>query len=146
MEKECKYLEYHELLKRYKEAEKQYRSALDEKAKLLYNVMPHSIEVKPIVNHLSNSTPDAKITKYTAEIDQVEYLINSSRNTRDCLKYELKKKELELKQSDDEKDNIYYYKWIKRMSPYKFYRIMGCSIRKIYNLIRIMKKELYGDE
>lgn len=140
------YLDYHELLKQYKDAEKQYRNALDEKAKLLYIVMPHSIEVKPIVNHLSNTSPDTKITKYTAEIDEVEYLINSTRNTRDCLKYELKKKESELKESDDEKDNIYYYKWIKKMSPYKFYRIMGCSIRKIYNLIKEMKKELYGDK
>ena len=140
------YLEYHELLKRFKEADKQYCKALDEKAKLLYNVMPHSIEVKPIVNHISNNTPDYKIIEYTAEIDHVESLINSARNTRDCLRYELKKKELELKQSEDEKDNIYYYKWIKRMSPYKFYRTIGCSIRKIYNLIRIMKKELYGDE
>lgn len=140
------YLDYHELLKKLKEAEKQYRDALDAKAKLLYNVTPHSIEIKPIVNHLSNTSPDDKLVEYTAEIDGVENMINITRNTRDCIRYELKKREIELKQSNDEKDNIYYYKWIKRMSPYKFYRIMGCSIRKIYNLIKEMKEELYGDK
>ena len=140
------YLDYHELLKKLKEAEKQYRDALDAKAKLLYNVTPHSIEIKPIVNHLSNTSPDDKLVEYTAEIDGVENMINITRNTRDCIRYELKKREIELKQSNDEKDNLYYYKWIKRMSPYKFYRIMGCSIRKIYNLIKEMKEELYGDK
>lgn len=137
------YIEYHQLLKKYKDAENNYYSALDKKAKLLYSVTPHGTEVKEIVNHISNTSPDANFINYSSEIEEVDKLINSSRNTRDVLEYELNKKEKELKESSDVKDRIYYYKWIRRLSPYKFYKIIGYSIRQTYNFIKEIKENLY---
>ena len=137
------YLEYHNLLKKFKEAENNYYEALDKKAKLLYSVTPHGTEVKAIVNHINNTSPDSNFIYYTSEIEEVDRLINSTRNTRDMLEYELKKKENMLKESSDVKDKIYYYKWIKKMSPYKFYRLINYSIRQTYNFIGEIKESIY---
>lgn len=140
------YLEYHELLKKYKEAEKTYYDALDKKSKLLYNVTPHSIEIKEVVNHLSNSYSDDKLINYASEIFEVDNLINSSRNNKDVLEYELKKKYIQLKASNDKYDKIYFYKWIEHKSVYKFYKLIGYSVRQTYNLIKEMKVNLYGNK
>lgn len=137
------YLDYHQLLKKYKAAESNYYDALDKKSKLLYSVMPHAIEVNEVVMHLSNTVSDTKLIDYASKIDEVDNLINQTRNTRDMLAYELKKMEFLIKNSVDIKDKIYYYKWIKRMTPYKFHKLVGYSRPQVYRIISEIKKILY---
>ena len=137
------YLEYHNLLKKYKKAEKDYYDALEEKSKLILAVMPKASQAKEVMTSGGNTSSDLNLINYTSKIDEVDKLINQSRNTRDMLNYELKKMSLEMKDSPDVKDRIYYYKWIKKMSPYKFYRIIGYSIRQTYNFIGEIKNNLY---
>ena len=85
------YLEYHELLKKLKNAERNYNEALEKKSQLILAVMPGAVKVKEVMT-ISNTSPDGKLIDYTSEIDEVDKLINQSRNTRDMLNYELKKK------------------------------------------------------
>jgi len=137
------YIEYHNLLKKYKKAEKKYYDALDEKSKLLYLVTPHGTEVKEIVNHLSNSSPDEKFNVYAREIEEVDLLINTTRNNKDVLEYELKKKERELRSSTEVHDRVYVFKWIERKKPNQFNRLIGYSISRTYDFIAEIKHKLY---
>lgn len=136
------YLEYHELLKKLKNAERNYNEALEKKSQLLLAVMPGAIKPKEVMI-ISNTSPDANLINYASEIDEVDKLINQSRNTRDMLNYELKKKLIKMREEGDVYDKIYIYRWIEHKSVYKFYRLVGYSIRQIYNYIKEMKKNLY---
>ena len=137
------YLEYHELLKKYKEASRRYNEALEERSKLISNVLPKASQFKEVVTFGGTTSPDAKLIAYTSEIDEVDELINKSRNTRDMLNYELKKMETKMKSSDDVLDRIYYYQHVRRMSPYKFCRLIGYSIRQTYRYIGELDRNLY---
>jgi len=137
------YLEYHELLKKYKDAERNYYDALDRKTKLLYSVTPHGTEAKPIVNHLSNLVPDEQFNIYTREIQEVDLLINSTRKNRDELEYELKKKEKTLRESKNIYDRIYVYVWLEHKKIPRFYRLLGLSQRQTYNYKDEIEEKLY---
>ena len=136
------YLEYHELLKKLKNAERNYNEALEKKSQLLLAVMSGAIKPKEVMVTI-NTSPDTNLINYTSEIDEVDKLINQSRNTRDMLNYELKKKLIKMREDGDVYDKIYIYRWIEHKSVYKFYRLVGYSIRQIYNYIKEMKKNLY---
>ena len=136
------YLEYHELLKKFKKAEKNYNEALEKKSELILSVMPGAVKPKEVIT-TSNTSPDANLIDYTSEIDEVDKLINQSRNTRDMLNYELKKKLIKMREEGDVYDKIYIYRWIEHRSVYKFYRLVGYSVRQTYNYIEEMKEKLY---
>ena len=91
----------------------------------------------------SNAYSELNLINYTAEREEVDELINQSRNTRDMLNYELKKLERKMRETGDVYDKIYCYKWLDHKSVYKFYRLTGYSIRQIYNYINEMKRNLY---
>lgn len=136
------YLEYHELLKKFKKAEKNYNETLEKKSELILSVMPGAIKAKEVMT-TSNTSPDTNLINYTSEIDEVDRLINQSRNTRDMLNYELKKKLIKMREEGDVYDKIYIYRWIEHRSVYKFYRLVGYSVRQTYNYIEEMKEKLY---
>lgn len=136
------YLEYHELLKKFKKAERNYNEALEKKSELILSVMPGAIKAKEVMT-TSNTSPDTNLINYTSEIDEVDRLINQSRNTRDMLNYELKKKLIKMREEGDVYDKIYIYRWIEHRSVYKFYRLVGYSVRQTYNYIEEMKEKLY---
>ena len=139
------YLEYHDLLKKFKKAEKNYNEALEKKSELILSVMPGAIKPKEIIA-TSNTSPDANLIDYTSEIDEVDRLINQSRNTRDMLNYELKKKLIKMREEGDIYDKIYIYRWIEHKSVYKFYRLVGYSRPQVYRFISEMKEKLYQNK
>ena len=140
------YLEYHELLKKYKEAERRYNESLEERSKIILAVLPKASQFKEVITFGGNTSPDMKLLAYSSEIDEVDKLINQSRNTRDMLNYELKKKAIEMQISNDVLDRVYYYRWIKRMSPYKFCRIINYSKTQTYEYIAEIKRNLFKNE
>ena len=137
------YLEYHELLKKLKDAEKTYYNALDKKSRLLYLVEPHAVQIKEVVNHLSNLNMDYNYIQYTSQIEEIDKLINETRNNKDVLNYELNKKEILLKNSQDIYDKIYYFKYIRGKRVNEFYRLINYSKRQIYRFIDEINKSLY---
>lgn len=138
------YLEYHELLKKYKDAERRYNESLEERSKLILAVMPKATQAKEVMTSGGNTSSDTNLVRYASEIDEVDKLINQSRNTRDMLEYELKKKAIKMRDESDVYDKIYYYKWIKKLSPYKFHKLIGYSRPQTYRFISEMKEKLYG--
>lgn len=136
------YIEYNELLKQFKRAEKNYNEALEKKSKLILSVMPGAVRPKEVMI-TTNTSPDTNLINYTSEIDEVDKLINQSRNTRDMLNYELKKKLIKMKEEGDVYDKIYIYRWIEHRSVYKFYRLVGYSRPQVYRFISEMKENLY---
>lgn len=136
------YIEYNELLKQFKRAEKNYNESLEKKSKLILSVMPGAIKPKEVMVTI-NTSPDTNLINYTSEIDEVDKLINQSRNTRDMLNYELKKKLIKMKEEGDVYDKIYIYRWIEHRSVYKFYRLVGYSRPQVYRFISEMKEKLY---
>lgn len=139
------YLEYHELLKKLKNAERNYNEALEKKSQLLLAVMPGAVKVKEVMT-ISNTSPDGKLIDYTSEIDEVDKLINQSRNTRDMLNYELKKKLIKMREEGDVYDKIYIYRWIEHRSVYKFHKLVGYSKSQVYDYISKMKEKLYKNK
>ena len=137
------YLEYHELLKKYKEASRRYNEALEERSKLITNVLPKASQFKEVVTFGGNASPDAKLIDYANEIDEIDKLINQSRNTRDMINYELKKIAIEMQVSSDVLDKVYYYRWIEHKNPVQFYRLISYSIPQTYRFIDEIKKNLY---
>lgn len=136
------YIEYNELLKQFKRAERNYNESLEKKSKLILSVMPGAIKPKEVMVTI-NTSPDTNLINYTSEIDEVDKLINQSRNTRDMLNYELKKKLIKMKEEGDVYDKIYIYRWIEHRSVYKFYRLVGYSRPQVYRFISEMKENLY---
>lgn len=136
------YIEYNELLKQFKRAEKNYNEALEKKSKLILSVMPGAVKPKEVMI-TTNTSPDTNLINYTSEIDEVDKLINQSRNARDMLNYELKKKLIKMKEEGDVYDKIYLYRWIEHRSVYKFYRLVGYSRPQVYRFISEMKEKLY---
>ena len=130
------YIEYNELLKQFKKAERNYNEAL------ILSVMPGAVKPKEVMVTI-NTSPDTNLINYTSEIDEVDKLINQSRNTRDMLNYELKKKLIKMKEEGDVYDKIYIYRWIEHRSVYKFYRLVGYSRPQVYRFISEMKEKLY---
>lgn len=136
------YLEYNELLKHFKKAERNYNEALEKRSELILSVMPGAVKAKEIMT-TSNTSPDVKLINYVSEIDEVDKLINQSRNARDMLNYELKKKLIKMREEGDVYDKIYIYRWIEHKSVYKFYKLLGYSVRQVYRYMDEMKKKLY---
>lgn len=136
------YIEYNELLKQFKRAERNYNEALEKKSKLILSVMPGAVKPKEVMVTI-NTSPDTNLINYTSEIDEVDNLINQSRNTRDMLNYELKKKLIKMKEEGDVYDKIYLYRWIEHRSVYKFYHLVGYSRPQVYRFISEMKEKLY---
>lgn len=136
------YIEYNELLKQFKRAENNYNESLEKKSKLILSVMPGAVKPKEVMVTI-NTSPDTNLINYTSEIDEVDKLINQSRNTRDMLNYELKKKLIKMKEEGDVYDKIYIYRWIEHRSVYKFYRLVGYSRPQVYRFISEMKEKLY---
>lgn len=140
------YIEYHELLKKCKEAERNYNEALEKKSKLILAVLPGSSKPKEVMVSGEHASSDLKLIDYASEIDQVDNLINQSRNTRDMLNYELKKKLIKMREEGNVYDKIYIYRWIEHKSVYKFHKLVGYSKTQVYDYISEMKKKLYKNE
>ena len=139
------YIEYNELLKQLKKAERNYNEALEKKSELILSVMPGAVKPKEVMVTI-NTSPDTNLINYTSEIDEVDKLINQSRNTRDMLNYELKKKLIKMREEGDIYDKIYIYRWIEHKSVYKFYRLVGYSRPQVYRFISEMKEKLYQNK
>ena len=137
------YLDYHELLRMYKDAARRYNEALEKKSKLILAVIPGSSKIKQVMVDSSNTYSELNLINYTAEREEVDELINQSRNTRDMLNYELKKLERKMRETGDVYDKIYCYKWIDGRKPRHFNKLIGFSLSRTYDYITEMKNKLY---
>ncbi len=137
------YLEYHELLRKYKKAESNFYEALDKRSELVSRVSVQAVTIKEDVIQSSNVIYDDKLADYSERIDLIDDLINSTRNTKDMLYHELKQKEKELRTSDDIYDRIYVYKWLEHKKVWHFNKLIGYSASRTYDYVNEIKDRLY---
>ena len=137
------YLEYHELLKKYREADKEFNNALDKNGELLKLVSLKATKYQEILINHTNTSSDNKLLSYLSEIDEIRRLIDESRNVRNRIDHELREMELKMRNGKDVYDKIYVYKWIDKESPYRFSKKLGYTTRQVYRCINEIKKEIY---
>ncbi len=140
------YLDYHELLKKYKEASQKFYKALDDGSKIATAVMLKSSQYKEIMVNESNSSPDDKLVNYVENRAQLDEIINKTRNDMNILDYYLKKMAIEMKNSSEILDRVYYYKWIEHKKPRQFNRLINYSIPQTYRFIDEIKINIYKHE
>ena len=139
------YVEYHNLYKKFKEAENSYYDSLDKKSQLLHRVEPHTSNYNPMKVMGGSGSADDAIIEYSAEIKGVDNLINETRNTKDVLERELKKKEIELRASDEVYDKIYVYKWIEHKKSKYFCKLINYSKRQTDRKIKEIENTIYPE-
>lgn len=140
------YLDYHELLKKYKEASQEFYKALDDGSKIATAVMLKSSQYKEIMVNESNSLPDDKMANYVENRAKLDEIINKTRNDMNILDYYLKKMAIEMKNSSEILDRVYYYKWIEHKKPRQFNRLINYSIPQTYRFIDEIKINIYKHE
>ena len=74
------YLEYHELLKKYKEAKSEFYEALEKGSKIALAVMPKSSQIKEVVVVGGDFSSDDKLINYAENRAKLDDIINRSRN------------------------------------------------------------------
>ncbi len=137
------YVEYHELLRKYKKAESAFYDALDRRSELVSRVSVQAVTIKEDVVQSNSVIHDENLANYSDRIELVDDLINSTRNTKDMLYHELKQKEKELRTSSDIYDRIYVYKFIDRKKVKQFYMLINYSIRQTNRKIEEIENSLY---
>lgn len=111
MEKEL-FIEYEELKKKYLIAKGRYDNLLEKKAMLIIQTQPKAMDFSK-----EPTTGGKVINKFDEFVQRLEKLdpeLQVARNERDLQEYLLKKKEIELKESKNILDQIYYSRFIKR--------------------------------
>lgn len=134
------FLEYHEILKQYKEANKNYQNALDKKAELFYNTQPGAVKVKDIVHHISPTSD--KYLNYSADLQIIESELENARNILGVRELQLKLKEKELRESKEIKDIIYLMYYIEKRKVKHICYKTNYGKSRVYKLIDEIKKIL----
>ena len=105
MEEKELFIQYHELKKEYQRAKIDYDKALDKKAQYLYSVLPGGSNAE---SELIKGGSSDKLLNYTIRTSEIDKEIEVRRNLMDNLSYRLKLKELELKDSENILNIVYY--------------------------------------
>ena len=127
------FVEYHNLKKEYDDAKNNYENKLEEKAKLFFDTQPKAVRPKEIVNHISITSD--KYLDYCAKIEVVDIEIENARNLLGVREYQLKLKEMELKESNEILDIIYIKKFIEKKKVKHIARDLIYSYQRIYQLL-----------
>lgn len=136
------YIEYHEFKNKYYVAQKEYDKILSEKEALFAKTQPKATEYdkeKVSGGCPSNSFDDYLIIKEKKQLDERLEEARSILIDRTRL---LNLKLEELKSSDNPYDKIYYHRFVKNLSPYKFKRLVGYEERQIYRILEKIEKKL----
>lgn len=126
------FLEHYEIKRKYFDAKNKYNKLLEKKAMLIINVQPKATNLNK-----KNLCSEIKIDKFENFIERLETLdpeIQQARNERDLQEYLLKKKEIELSDSIDILNRIYFLKYVKH------YKIRVIAINTNYSRSQIYRK------
>lgn len=139
MEDKELFIQYHELKKEYTKAKIDYNRASEKKAEYMYSVLPGGTNNE---TELVKGGSSDKLLNYTIRMDEIEKEIEVRRNLRDYLLYRLKLKAIELKNSREILDRIYYYSYVERLKVNKFCRLIGYSRAQTYRKLEEIQEKL----
>ncbi len=143
-------VEYDNIYKNYKDADKIYDNILEKKAKLYFSTQPKSVDLtKEVVD--GGITVD-KFGLYVEKLEQLDIDLQKIRNDRDINIYLLKKKQIEyeeeikrLEVNSIELDKeaiynlIYYFRFIKHFKVRHIASKVNYSTRRTYEILEEIK-------
>lgn len=129
MEKEL-FIEYEELKKKYLIAKGRYDNLLEKKAMLIIQTQPKAMDFSK--EPTTGGKVINKFDEFVQRLEKIDPELQVTRNERDLQEYLLKKKEIELKESEDILDRVYYLRFIK-----------NTKVKRISDKISYSKKQTY---
>ncbi len=134
---------YEEYYKKYLELRKtkdKINKLENKKISLMSLVDVKSATGKDIIDS-SNKNTD-KFLIYSSEIEQVELTLNYLKKALIEVKKQLEEKEIELKNSQETFDKIYYYKYINRLKYSQICEKIHYEKSSFYKFLDIINKRL----
>lgn len=133
---------YEEYFKKYlkkQNIKREINSLGDKKIMLIGMVDVQAIN--PNKGNKSN-TKDDKMSRYAAELEEVESEIHKKKEILTEINNQLREKELELKSSDELLDKAYYFKYIKKYKWYQLCTILSFGKTRMYEITNELAKNL----
>ncbi len=134
------YEEHYEIFKKYKEAKKNYDKKLEKKALLILQTQPRAIDTSK--EKINGGTFVNKFEEFVKQLEKLDPELQKARNERDLQEYFLKKKVIELKNSKEIKDKIYYYKYVERLKVRHIPCKVNYSKRQVYRYLEEIEESL----
>ena len=142
MDKEL-FIEYEGIRNKYRMAKIKYVNLLEKKAMLIIQTQPKSMDLSKDVT--SGGKIVNKFDDFVQRLEKLDPEIQVARNERDLQEYFLKKKEIELRDSEDILNQVYYLRFIKNTKVRHICYKLNYSKTQIYrDLEEIEKKINYG--
>jgi hypothetical protein len=142
MEKEL-FIEYEEIKTKYKRAKNKYDNLLEKKAMLIIQTQPKAMDFS------KEPTTGGKVTNkfddFVQRLEKLDPELQLARNERDLQEYILKKKEIELKDSEDILDKVYYLKIVKNIKVRYICIELNYSRKQIYRYLEKMFQKMQDD-
>lgn len=126
------FLEHYEIKQKYLNAKYKYDKLIEKKAMLVISTQPKATNLdKELVK---GGIPTDKFENFVERLEMLDPEIQLARNERDMQEYFLKKKEIELSNSDDVLDKIYYLKYVKH------YKVRNVGTNINYSRAQVYRK------
>ena len=140
------YVEYEDYKSRYYETQKQYNDILNEKEKLFLMTQPKTMKYdsEPVNGGVhKNIFDEYLLLKEQKNIDQRLKEIKAILEDRKKL---LDLKEEELRNSTDNRDKIYTFRFLDRMKVHKITRLVNYEQAQVYRIINEIKINIKNDK
>ena len=134
------FLEHYEIKQKYYNAKNEYDKLIEKKAMLVISTQPRATNFDKEL--IKGGTPSNKFELLVEQLEKLDPEIISARNDRDLQEYFLKKKEIELSNSDDVLDRIYYLKYVKHYKVRNIAINVNYSRMQTYRLIEEINEKI----
>ncbi len=134
------YEEYYEKYLELRKTKDKINKLENKKISLMSLVDVKSVTGKDIVT-LTNTNTD-KFLLYSSEIEEVEEKIIYKRDLLNEIKKQLDEKEIELKNSQETLDKVYYYKYINRLKYSQICEKINYEKSSFYKFLNTINKRL----
>lgn len=138
------YIEYHEYLNRYHDAQKNYNDILSEKERMFELTQPKAVRYDTELVMSNDVEPANQFDKYIMlkEVKRLDERLSEAKSILEDRERLLEMKKTELLQSNDVIDKIYIMKFINHTKPKHIAVKVGYSEVHIYRIIRSIRKKL----
>lgn len=134
------YEEYIRIKRKYKDASKTYDKVLERKARLYFDMEPKAVDVSK--ERVNGGKREDQFASFVANLEEIDIELHKARNERDLQNYFLKKKELELRESQEVINKIYAYRYIDRMKVKHIALKVHYGKTKIYEYINEIEEKI----
>lgn len=126
------FLEHYEIKQKYLKEKNRYDSLIEKKAMLMIHTQPKATDLskEPVSGGNNCNTMEL----FVQRLEELDPEITIARNKRDLEEYLLKKKEIELSNSSDTLDKVYYLKYVKK------YKVRNIAIMVNYSKMQVYRK------